>query len=93
MPAPVVMACALLSPLLALALLLWLSHLEETLPRDVERSRRRPAPPPVLAIPVVDEPAVTAPVWVPAQRPAPAAEQLLPDPVVDGTEPGSPLVV
>jgi hypothetical protein len=57
-----------------LAFLLWLGHLEETLPRDVVRAQRRPEPPPILAIPVrrpQTEPVATQ---VPAQRIAPAAE-------------------
>jgi hypothetical protein len=43
---------AMLSPLLALGLLLWLTHLEETLPRDVHDAARRPDPPPVLTVPL-----------------------------------------
>ena len=61
----------MLSPLVALALLLWLAHLEDTLPRDVERARRRPDPAPILAIPV-RSPAPAQPV-LPAQRTAPDA--------------------
>jgi hypothetical protein len=41
---------ALLSPLLAFALLMWLTHLEETLPHDVAAARREPPPPPILVI-------------------------------------------
>ncbi len=41
---------ALLSPLLAFALLMWLTHLEETLPHDVAAARRQPPPPPILVI-------------------------------------------
>ena len=65
---------ALLVPVLGLGLLLWLTHLEETLPRDVSAGQRRPAPAPILAIPVRQ---ATAPLTVPEQRapaPAPAAE-------------------
>lgn len=59
---------ALLFPVLGLGMLLWLTHLEETLPSDVEASRRRPAPPPILAIPV--RRTVVATVAVPEQRQA-----------------------
>jgi hypothetical protein len=68
-----VLLAALLSPAPGLVLLLWLAHLEDTLPRDVEAARRRPAPAPILAIPL----AATAPPRlgaVPRQRVAPAAE-------------------
>ncbi len=44
-----VLVGAMLSPLLALALLLWLTHLEDTLPIDVHAAQRKPAPPPILA--------------------------------------------
>src|SRR4029079_17756266 len=47
-----VLSVAVLSPGLGLLLLLWLAHLEDTLPRDVEAARRQPAPAPILAIPV-----------------------------------------
>ena len=66
-----VLSVAVLSPCLGLALLLWLAHLEDTLPRDVEAARRQPAPAPILAIPLTPE--TRRPVLpVPAQRPAPA---------------------
>ena len=52
MQALLVLVGALLSPLLALGLLLWLAHLEDTLPRDVRRASRESAPEPILAIPV-----------------------------------------
>jgi len=39
-------------PVAGLALLLWLTHLEETLPRDVRSAQRTSTPPPVLAVPV-----------------------------------------
>lgn len=68
-----VLSAAVLSPGLGLALLLWLAHLEDTLPRDVEAARRRPAPAPILAVPVT--PQTRRPVVaIPAQRPAPAVE-------------------
>jgi hypothetical protein len=63
---------ALLSPLLALGLLLWLAHLEDTLPRDVRRASRQPTPEPILAIPVRGPVAPT--VTVPEQRAAPGVE-------------------
>lgn len=66
-----------LSPLLSLALLLWLAHLEDTLPRDVLRASRKPAPPPILAIPVRTPVAgqVTGQVaTVPEQRAVPDVE-------------------
>jgi hypothetical protein len=68
-----VVVAATLSPLLGLGLLLWLAHLEDTLPRDVLRASRKPAPPPILAIPV--RAPVTTPVGaVPEQRTAPEVE-------------------
>jgi hypothetical protein len=61
-----------LFPVAGLALLLWLTYLEETLPRDVSAAQRRPAPPPILAVPVRRPVVVeTQPVLVPAQRSAP----------------------
>lgn len=68
-----VIVAATLSPLCGLALLLWLAHLEDTLPRDVLRASRKPAPPPILAIPM-RAPATTPVVAVPEQRPAPEVE-------------------
>ena len=59
---------AMLSPLLGLGLLLWLDHLEDTLDRDVDAARRRPAPAPILAMPL-RTPSVAQPVAQPvAQR-------------------------
>ena len=72
MQALLVLVGALLSPLLALALLLWLAHLEDTLPRDVRRASLQPAPEPILAIPLR---APGAPmVTIPEQRAAPEVE-------------------
>ena len=67
-----IMVGAVLSPLLGLALLLWLAHLEDTLPQDVQRASRRPDPAPILAIPV--RPVAPTTVLIPAQREAPPAE-------------------
>ena len=67
-----VIVAATLSPLLGLALLLWLAHLEDTLPRDVQRASRKPAPEPILAMPV--RAAATPAVTVPEQRAAPEVE-------------------
>ena len=39
-------------PLVLLVMILWLSHLEDTLPQSVRRAMRKPDPPPILAIPV-----------------------------------------
>ena len=72
-----VIVAVTLSPLLGLALLLWLAHLEDTLPRDVQRASRKPAPEPILAMPV----RATATPAVPEQRAAPEAE-LAPSPAV-----------
>ena len=70
-----VIVAATLSPLLGLALLLWLAHLEDTLPRDVLRASRKPAPPPILAIPVRAPAAeMEQPVTVPEQRAVPDVE-------------------
>lgn len=67
-----VIVAATLSPLLGLALLLWLAHLEDTLPRDVQLASRKPAPAPILAIPVR---ASAAPVvTIPEQRAAAEVE-------------------
>lgn len=67
-------AVAVLSPMAGLGFLLWLSHLEDTLTRDVQRARRSPEPPPILAIPVRLDLAGARPVVIPKQRPAPVAE-------------------
>ncbi len=63
---------AMLFPVFALALLLLLAHLEDTLPRDVGLARRQPAPPPILAIEVRTDarPAVVPQPLIPAQRTA-----------------------
>ena len=81
MQALLVLVGALLSPLLGLGLLLWLAHLEDTLPRDVRRASTKPAPEPILAIPVraPGTPVAT----VPEQRAAPEAE-VAPSPAVAG---------
>ena len=68
-----VLSAAVLSPGLVLVLLLWLAHLEDTLPRDVEAARRQPVPAPILAIPVT-VPAPTRVVAIPSQRQVPAVE-------------------
>jgi hypothetical protein len=73
MPMVLVLSAAVLSPGLGLVLLLWLAHLEDTLPRDVEAARRQPEPAPVLAI-AVTAPAPPRVMPIPAQRPAPAVE-------------------
>ncbi len=72
---------AMLFPVATLVLLLWLTRLEESLPRDVEAGRRKPAPAPILAIPVRGSevvapvvPALAPAVKLPGQRPAPAIE-------------------
>ena len=71
MQAVLILAAAMLSPLLSLALLLWLAHLEDTLARDVQRAQRKPAPPPILAIPVGRTSAAATPsVTLPGQRAA-----------------------
>ena len=72
MQALLVLVGALLSPLLGLGLLLWLAHLEDTLPRDVRRASTKPAPAPILAIPVRSP--GTPVVTIPEQRAAPEAE-------------------
>jgi hypothetical protein len=72
MQALLVLVGALLSPLLGLGLLLWLAHLEDTLPRDVRRATREAAPEPILAIPV--RAPVTPMVTIPEQRAAQEVE-------------------
>jgi len=67
-----VIVAATLSPLLGLALLLWLAHLEDTLPRDVQLASRKPAPAPILAIPV--RASATPLVTIPEQRAATEVE-------------------
>jgi hypothetical protein len=65
---------AVLSPLLGLALLLWLAHLEDTLPQDVQRAGRSPDPAPILAIPVRPTQGTATQVVIPAQRTGPVTE-------------------
>jgi hypothetical protein len=65
---------ALLFPAVALVFLLWLTHLEETLDRDVRRAARKPAPPPILAVPVRRRTVETTAVRIPEQRQAPTVE-------------------
>ena len=74
-----VIVAATLSPMLGLALLLWLAHLEDTLPRDVRRASTKPDPEPILAIPV--RAPATPVVTIPEQRAAPDAE-VAPSPAV-----------
>jgi hypothetical protein len=74
-----VLAGAVLFPPMCLVFLLWMSHLEDTLTRDVHRARRRPEPAPILAIPV--RPAGLAGT-IPAQRTAPPVEVTGPDATV-----------
>jgi hypothetical protein len=64
---------AMLFPVLGLGLLLWLTHLEETIPRDVRTAQREPPPPPILAVPVRTKPAPAPAAFIPEQRPAPDA--------------------
>ena len=66
------LAGALAMPLGAFGFLLWLAHLEETLPADVRRAQRRPEPPPILAIPMRVAQPEPPTVVIPEQRPAPA---------------------
>lgn len=91
-----VLLAALFSPLLALALLLWLSWLEDGLPRAVDAAQRQPVPEPILAVPVHDlDPvgpvvAVAAPpaaheaAPLPEQRTAPVPDLAAPQPAVGG---------
>lgn len=72
-------------PIVCLGFLLWMAHLEDTLPAAVLRTGRQPDPAPIREVPVgpVPEPAphpapagelvVMAPVHLPAQRPGPVA--------------------
>jgi hypothetical protein len=69
-----VLAGALVMPVGAFAFLMWLAYLEDTLPADVRRAQRKPAPPPILAIPVRTPQAEPQTVVIPEQRPVPAAE-------------------
>jgi hypothetical protein len=48
----VMVLCVVLLPVAGFGLLFWLSHLEETLERDVQVAKRAPAPAPILAVPV-----------------------------------------
>ncbi len=94
MQALVIVAGVLLSPLLGFGLLFWLAHLEDTLPRDVDRARRKPDPPPILAIPVrrvAPTQAVTpTPPAIPAQRTAPVPELTVP---TERPEPGPAVTI
>ena len=65
---------ALLFPAVALVFLLWLTRLEETLERDVRRAMRKPAPPPILAVPVRQRVAPPVATPIPEQRHAPVVE-------------------
>ena len=80
-------------PLTCLGVLIWMSHLEDSLPSSVRRAGRTPDPAPILAIPVSGgelglpepfaEPDVSEePVHLPVQRSAP-----LPEPAVELLEP------
>jgi hypothetical protein len=84
-----VLVGAMLSPLLALGLLLWLTHLEETLPLDVHAAQRKPAPPPILAV-EVRAPAAAVPDPRPKPPPTLAPATLAP---ADLSEGGSALAV
>ena len=91
-----VLLAALFSPLLGLALLLWLSWLEDGLPRAVDAAQRQPVPTPILAVPVhdLDHVAPVAPVVtphpaleaapLPEQRTAPVPDLAVPRPAVGG---------
>ena len=48
----VMVLSVVLLPVAGFGLLFWLSHLEETLERDVRLDRCSPTPPPILAVPV-----------------------------------------
>lgn len=74
MPVVVILAGALLFAPALLGFLMWLSHLEDTLQRDVGRAQRQPEPPPILAIAVrpPDQPAPET--AVPDQRSAPEVQ-------------------
>jgi len=67
-----------LFPVAIMAMLMWLTHLEETLPSAVRSAQHAPAPPPILAVPVQarvlplpEEPAARLP-----QQRAPAAAEV-----------------
>ena len=66
-----IVVAAVLSPLLGLALLLWLAHLEDTLPQDVQRS---PSPTPRRSSRSRCGRRRRPRRCIPAQRTAPAAE-------------------
>ena len=46
------LALAMAFPFALLAMILWLSRIEESLPEDIRRTRRTPDPEPILRIPV-----------------------------------------
>jgi hypothetical protein len=77
---------ALLFPAVAMVFLLWLTRLEETLERDVRRAVRKPAPPPILSVPVRRRGTSPVAVPIPEQRHAPAAETAAGDvvPAIEG---------
>ena len=65
---------AVLFPVAGLGLILWLDHLEQSLPEAVRSAGRRPDPPPILAMPV-RAPQAVGTVTVPVQRTAAEAGQ------------------
>jgi hypothetical protein len=84
------MVAALLCPPAAFGLLMWLTRLEDTLPRDVRAGMRRPDPPPILAVPDHGVPPAASPpppattgarrqTPIPSQR-TPAALERAPQP-------------
>ena len=81
MPVVLILAGALMFAPALLGFLLWLSHLEETLQRDVRRAQRQPEPPPILAIPVRRPVPPDPRAVVPEQRNAPEVELSGPDTV------------
>ncbi|MGZ4579882.1 MAG: hypothetical protein ACXVXG_04535 [Nocardioidaceae bacterium] len=86
------LALAAAFPVMALLLLMLLSHLEDTLSRDIRSARRIPDPPPILRIPVRSA-AAHAPPPVPILAcPRPAAVGAPPQPSRSAEEPVGDLV-
>ncbi len=66
-------------PLVCLAMVLWLSHLEDTLPQAVRRAARAPEPAPILRIPVRRRPLPAPVLHLPEQR---VPEHVVPQPAL-----------
>ena len=69
----VMLLAVTLFPVTTMAMLMWLTHLEDTLPGAVRSARHSSPPPPILAIPV--QAPVHAPVPAPVRTPGLAVRE------------------